>query len=102
MRKNHYFNTTYVHFKKQVSNDVFVGEIYVKTYNGIYVLNNINPVVIEVCSDVIDGTMELAITKDRDGLLLDFEHHGIMNTMDSDTAVDIFSYIINMNGVRTF
>ncbi|APF21426.1 hypothetical protein [Clostridium butyricum] len=102
LRKNHYFNTTYVHFKKQVSNDVFVGEIYVKTYNGIYVLNNINPVVIEVCSDVIDGTMELAITKDRDGLLLDFEHHGIMNTMDSDTAVDIFSYIINMNGVRTF
>ena len=102
LRKNHYFNTTYVHFKKQVSDDVFIGEIYAKTYNDIYFLDNINPVVIEICSDVVDGTMELAITKDGDGLLLDFEHHGIMNTMDSGTAVDIFSYIINMNGVRTF
>lgn len=33
-----------------------------------------------------------SITKEGDGLLLDFKHHGIMNSMDDDRAVDIYSY----------
>lgn len=45
--------------------------------------------------------IELSITKDGDGLLLDFEHHGIMNSMDDDKAVDIFSYNIDMKGVES-
>jgi len=64
-------------------------------------LDNINLVDIEICSDVIDGMIELSITKDGDGLLLDFEHHGIMNSMDDDKAVDIFSYNIDMKGVES-
>ena len=47
------------------------------------------------------GMIELSITKDGDGLLLDFEHHGIMNSMDDDKAVDIFSYNIDMKGVES-
>lgn len=102
IRKNHYFNTTYLHFLEKVSDDEFIGELYVRTYNGPYMLNRINPVAIEICSDIIDGAMELAITKDGDGLLLDFEHHGVMNNMDDDSAVDIFSYTMDMNGVKAF
>ena len=100
LRKSYYFNKVYVRFLKQVdgSIDLFKGEIYVQTRNGIFRLYNINPVDIEICSDVIDGTMELSITKERDGLLLDFEHHGIMNTTSSDKAIDIFSYTIDMDG----
>lgn len=56
---------------------------------------------IEICSDVIDGMIELSITKDGDGLLLDFDHHGIMNSMDDGKAVDIFSYNIDMKGVES-
>lgn len=52
-----------------------IGEVYVRTYHGAFMLDNINPVDIEICSDVIDGMIELSITKDGDGLLLDFEHH---------------------------
>ncbi len=102
LRKNHYFNTTYLYFLEKVSDDEFMGELYVKTYNGPFMLNKINPVGIEICSDIIDGAMELAITKDGDGLLLDFEHHGVMNNMDDDSAVDIFSYTMDMNGVKAF
>ena len=101
LRKKHYFNTTYVYFKEMISGNEYIGEVYVRTYHGAFMLDNINPVDIEICSDVIDGMIELSITKDGDGLLLDFEHHGIMNSMDDDKAVDIFSYNIDMKGVES-
>lgn len=101
LRKKYYFKTTYVYFKEMKTGDTFVGEVYAKTYNDAYMLDNINPVDIEICSDVIDGTIELSITKDGDGLLLDFKHHGIMNSMDDDRAVDIYSYSMDMKGVKT-
>jgi hypothetical protein len=82
--------------------DLFEGEVYARTYNGAYMLNNINPVEIEICSDVIDGIIELSITKEGDGLLLDFEHHGILNSMDDDSAVDIYSYSMEICGEVTF
>ena len=71
-----------------------------KTSKGKFLLNNVNPVDIEICSDVIEGVVELSITKDGDGLLLDFNHHGIMNSMDNDKAVDIYSYCIDMKEVE--
>lgn len=97
VRQKYSFNTTYLKFVKMINNDNFIGEVYVKTSIGIYMLNKINPVEIEVCSDVIDGIIELSVTKDGDGLLMDFEHHGIKNTMYDSNAVDIFSYSIRMN-----
>ena len=84
-----------------ISGNEYIGEVYVRTYNGAFMLDNINLVDIEICSAVIDGMIELSITKDGDGLLLDFEHHGIMNSMDDDKAVDIFSYNIDMKGVES-
>jgi hypothetical protein len=36
------------------------------------------------------------MTKDGDGLLLDFENHRIMDTIDDSAATDIFSYTINL------
>lgn len=101
LRKRHYFNTTYVCFKEMISGNEYIGEVYVRTYNGAFMLDNINPVDIEICSDVIDGMIELSLTKDGDGLLLDFDHHGIMNSLDDGKAVDIFSYNIDMKGVES-
>lgn len=98
LRKRYYFNTTYLFFKKMTSGNEFIGEIYVKNCNGSFPLDNINPVDIEICSDVIDGIIELSITKDGDGLLLDFDHHGIMNSIDNNKAVDIYSYNLDMKG----
>lgn len=102
LRKRHYFNTTYVYFKEMISGNEFVGEVYVRTYNGSFMLDKINPVNIEICSDEIDGIIELSITRDGDGLLLDFDHHGIMNSMYDDKAVDIYSYSIDMKGLNQY
>lgn len=97
-RKTHYFNHVFVYFREQICDDVFRGGIVIKTTGGSFELYNINPVAIEMCGDVIDGKLDLAITKEGDGLLLDFKHHGIMNTLTDDKAVDIFSYTIDANG----
>ena len=102
LRKKHYFNTTYVYFTEMKNDDCFIGEVYARTSNGAYMLNNINPVEIEICSDVINGIIELSITKDGDGLLMDFNHHGIMNSLDDENAVDIYSYSMDMRGEETF
>ena len=96
LHKHYNFNNTYIEFLKMNSNSMFEGNIYAKTYSGKYTLNNINPVDIEICSDVIDGEMELSITKNGDGLLMDFRHRGIMNSLDSKTATDIYSYKIEV------
>ena len=100
LRKRHFFNTTFVSFTKMKSGNKFEGIVFVKTSKGKFLLNNVNPVDIEICSDVIEGVVELSITKDGDGLLLDFNHHGIMNSMDNDKAVDIYSYSIDMKEVE--
>ncbi len=101
IRKSHYLKRVFVYFDEKIEDGLFSGKLYTRTYNGNYMLDRVNPIQIEVCGDIIDETLELAITKDGDGLFLDFEHHGIKNTLDDDTAVDIFSYIIDVNGVET-
>lgn len=77
---------------------LFEGQIYSKSYKGDFFLYNINPVEVEICSDVIDGTMDIYMTNQGDGLLFDTEHRGIMNSMDHPTAPDIFLYTISMKG----
>ena len=100
LEKCHYFNRIYVYFREQLSTDTFLGEVFAQTFRGLLMMNQLNPVEIEICSDAIDGTMDLYMTKDGDGLLLDLEHNGIMNTLDDPKAVDIFSYTIDANGVK--
>ncbi len=100
VEKSYRFNKMFVNFSEKLSDDLFLGEIIVKSESGNFKLENINPVEIEICSEVIDNTMDLYITNERDGLLMDFEHHGIMNTLDDKKAPDIFLYTIDMNGVK--
>lgn len=96
-RKKLKFYNVYVQFTEILDDGTFVGKIFAETYRGIFNYYNINPVEIEICSDVIDGNMELSITKDGDGLLLDFEHNGILNSLDDNKAIDIISYTINID-----
>ena len=101
-RRYHYLNSTYVYFIRSIDEEYFEGEVYFRTYNGAHMLYNINPVRVELCGDAEYGKMEISITKDGDGLLLDFDHHGILNSMDDINAPDIISYDIILKGEDTF
>lgn len=100
IRKKYEFDRTYVQIDEMINYDKFRGNIYVETWNGRFWLYNINPVEIEICSDVIDNIIETAMSKNGDGLLLDFRHHGILNSVDDDSATDIYSYSIEVEGVQ--
>lgn len=100
VEKQWFFNKYYIKITDMLDSEegTFKGQIYSKSYKGIFYLNNINPVEVDICSDVIDGTMDIYITNQGDGLLFDIEHRGILNSMEHQTAPDIFLYTINMNG----
>ena len=100
LRKNYYFNKNSLCITKQLDDGLYEGELYTNTSKGSFYLFNINPVEVEICGDAVDGTVELSITKEGDGLLLDFEHCAIMNTLDDLNAVDIFSYIMDLKGIE--
>lgn len=100
VEKQWFFNKYYVKLTDVIDAEkgIFEGQVYSKSYKGDYFLFNINPVDVEICSDVIDGTMDIYMTNQGDGLLFDPEHRGIMNSMEHPTAPDIFLYTINLKG----
>lgn len=98
LEKSYHFNKAYVCLRDVISDGIFQGEIFVKTMQGKWYLDEINPVEVEMCSDVVDDTMDIYITNEGDGLLLDFEKHGILNSLNHPTAPDIFLYTINTKG----
>ena len=95
-----YFNKAYVRITDALEDNKFEGEIFVKTIRGEWHLDKINPVEIEICSDIVDETMDVYMTNCGDGLLMDFEKHGILNSMDHPTAPDIFLFNVSMKEVK--
>ena len=100
VEKQWFFNKYYLKLTDVIDAEegIFEGQIYSKSYKGDFFLYNINPVEVEICSDVIDGTMDIYMTNQGDGLLFDPEHRGILNSMEHPTAPDIFLYTISMKG----
>ena len=96
--KSYHFNKAYVRIRKVIDSDIFSGEIFVKTMRGEWSLDGVNPVEVELCSKIIDDTIDVYITNCGDGLLLDFEKHGILNAMEHPTAPLIFYYNLSMKG----
>lgn len=96
VEKSYRFNKAYVRITDVLENDLFKGHIFIKTLKGEWNLGGINPVEVEICSDIIDDTMDVYMTNCGDGLLLDFEKHGILNSLEHPTAPDIFLYTLSM------
>lgn len=96
VEKDYHFNRVYVRITNILGNDRFEGQIFVKTSKEEWDLNKINPVEVEICSEIIDDTMDVYMTNHGDGLLLDFDKHGILNALEHPTAPDIFLYTVRM------
>lgn len=94
------FSRVYVRFTAMNENGTLVGEIVASTQKGLFRMFNVNPVEVEICGEGNNGKMELAITKDGDGLFFDSIHTSVMNATECHDAPDIFSYTIDLNGVK--
>lgn len=87
---------TYIHFDEQVDKDFFKASIYKMTGAGKFYLERINPVEVEICGKLTDKLMDVYITNEGDGLLLDEKQDSILNNIDYDNAPDIFLYSISL------
>lgn len=96
IEKEYHFNKMYLKITETRDDNYLEGLIIVKTMRGTWVLNNISPVEVEICSKVVDDTIDVYMTNCGDGLLMDFEKHGIMNSLNHPTAPDIFLYTLNL------
>lgn len=100
IEKQWFFNKYYLKLTDVIDAEegIFEGQIYSKSYKGDFFLYNINPIEVEICSEVIDETIDIYMTNQGDGLLFDPEHRGILNSMEHPTAPDIFLFTISMKG----
>ena len=90
----------YVKFILRKSGTDFVGEIYRKIHSEYLPIEKLNPVEIEVLSDIQENYVDLAITKDGDGLLYNRKKHKLLSELEDETAPDIFSYRLNLKEVK--
>lgn len=93
-----YFSKAYVRITEFKEPGVFEGQVFVKTVRGEWRLDNINPVEVEICSEIIDDTMDIYMTNEGDGLLYDTAKHGILNSTTDRMAPDIFLYTVSLKG----
>lgn len=96
LEKTHHFNKAYIRFNEIIDCEekIYEGEVFIKTLHGEWLLDGVNPVEVEMCSEVVDDTMDIYITNQGDGLLFDVEKRVIMNSLEHPTAPDIFLYTI--------
>ena len=96
IEKVFYFNKAYIRITEVLDDEYFGGEIFIDDANGPRYLYCINPVEIQLCSDVVDDTIDVYITNNGDGLL--FHKGKILNSLVHQSAPDIFLYTLNMKG----
>ena len=87
---------THLLIYRRISARTFEGKIFIQTINGAHYLSAINPVRIEIFSNIIDGTIDAYMSNDGDGLLLDIQNKSIMNNMIDKKASDIFTYTLQV------
>ncbi len=72
----------------------YLGDLYSDTPDGKFYLYHLNPVTVELCGCAEDMKMDVFITKDEDGVLLDLQHSNILNALTDQKAPDV--YLIEM------
>ncbi|WP_290146215.1 hypothetical protein, partial [uncultured Dubosiella sp.] len=89
-------NSMYIHFRRMADMTHYIGRVVSMTAGKLIDFSRLGDVEIEICGDVKNGNMEIALTKDGDGLLLDRPNRKILDDLDDLNAPDIYSYVINL------
>ena len=97
--KKHSFDQVYIYFEKRISDDIFGGRILIRKGDAMLILKELDKILIEICSDIINGEIDLDITRFGRKLLLDINKHHILKTTFNNKAAEILSYTIEMKGV---
>ena len=97
-KKTWHLKDTFVLVNEYLDERKFKGNVFQRLKNGNFRWkNDINPVEVEIVGEEVGRVLELAITKDGDGLLLDFDHSTINDTLDNRDLPDIYTYTARYN-----
>lgn len=91
-------SSTYIRVEQYFGNGTYEVKLLQKSfYSGKpFYFNEINPVIAEICARGFNNNLELQITKDDDGLLLDKDRATVLNSLDDKMAEDIYSYNMSL------
>ena len=95
-RRSRELRKDYVILRDRLDDGEFQGYIFRWTSREQSLLRHLGAVTVEICGSSADGCPVLAITKDGDGLLLNAEENGVLDSLDDPNAVDIVSYTTQM------
>lgn len=98
-RKKHSFKKVYIYFQDRISEDVFSGRILVKRGNAMIILKELDKIKLEICSDIINGEIDLVITRFGNNLLFDTDKQWIIKTSYNRKASEINLYTVEIKGV---
>lgn len=96
MKKSMKLMRTFLRIDEKVDDNIYSGRILYRRDDGFKVPKNINPVEVEINSDINGGTVEAWITNEGDSLLMNFNEKTILNNMDDPKAVDIEKYYLKI------
>lgn len=99
IRKTFYLHRTYFQILEYLGNKKFLANVY-KWEGYVNYLNNLNPIEIELSSEIENENIEVAAYKDGDGLLIDFNNKTILNSLDDLKAPDIYSCNLIIRGME--
>ena len=100
--KTHSFNNVYIYFQEKIAEDTFSGRFLIRKDNALVILKELDKLKIKICSDIINGEIELEITRLGKKLLFDVNKHRIIKTTFNNKVTEIGTYISEMKGVKRF
>ena len=98
IRKPHWLRYTFLVPYEKVDETHYIGYVCRTQKYGPDIVMPIRPIEIEITSEPYNDTIEVALTNEGDGLLLDFQKHTISDDMDDPDGVDIYSYYLELKG----
>lgn len=101
LRKQYWLKYTFLVPYEMVDETHFIGYVYRTQKHGPDIIIPIKPIEIEITSEPYNDTIEVALTNEGDGLLLDFQNHTINDDMYDPNGVDIYSYYLELKGRKT-
>lgn len=100
--KEHTFKNVYIFFQEKIAEDTFSGRFLIRKSNALVILKELDKIKIQICSDIINGEIELDITRLGKKLLFDINKNHIIKTAFNNKVTEVDSYTSEMKGVKRF
>lgn len=98
--KIHKYTSMRMEFTKKLSEDTYEGKIYMEGRSSLPQFVRLNPVMIHIDGSIIDGKLDVSVTKNGCNLMTDDPHFGLAACSVEPTHHRVIIYTIEMDGVK--